>query len=251
MTESPTNTSPYAHMKCARQFESASDLRAAETQWKYAVRAADRLPLDEYRKNMRLENVRYKADPKYQSQPGVTEAAMRQSYSEVLALPFITRIEMAGFYARHGAYPEAQEFCQQAFNLVPDAVCLQDERVKQFYKRGMMVKQTLDEMIGPDELERLFEENFSKLDLDGNGFIHHGELERAQFDLSLSLECQLLIRHLLCHYFEVEAAHDDEWGIDIKGISIRDMKMYSELRNRGWKRMSKDQQTQPHTWHRW
>jgi hypothetical protein len=246
-----TTQSPYAYMKLAREFEAAENLRSAEAQFKYAVRAADKLPLSEYRRVLRLESIRYQSDPKYESRPGVTRIQMEQAYCEVLSLPFMTRVELAAFYARHSAHVEAQESCKQAFSMPPDTVCLRDPRVQQFYNRAILLRQTLDEMVGPDELERLFAENFSKLDLDGNGFVHHDELERAQFDLTLSPDCQLLIRHLLSHYFEVEAAHDDEWGLDIKGISHRDLKTYADLRNRGWKRMEKTQPPKLENKHVW
>jgi hypothetical protein len=238
-------------MSLARQLEEAENMRGAELEWKGAVRAADSLPLDEYRTAMKTELLRYQAEPSYETQPGVTEKSLRHAYSEVLALPFITRIELASFYARHGAYPEAQDACEQAFSFLPDSNCIDDPRVSELQRRGQLMRQTLADNVGPEEMERLFEENFSKLDVDHNGYVHHSELERAQYDLTLSPKCQLLIRHLLCHYFDVEAAHNDEWGIDINGISVRDMKAYAARRNASWKRMSKNGQTPPKRHHPW
>ncbi len=235
-------------MNLARQLEEQDNMRASENEWKAAIRSADGLPLDEYRRALRLELLRYQADGTYESQPGVSKASMRHAFSEVLALPFFTRVELASFYARHGAYSEAQDACESAFAFLPDADCMEDRRVNEMHRRAAMIRQTLADTVGPDEMERLFQENFATLDRDGNGYVHHDELERAQFDLSLSPECQLLIRHLLCHYFEVEAAHNDEWGIDIKGISRRDMQAYAAQRNSEWKRLSKapKPKTPPH-----
>jgi hypothetical protein len=217
----PAVKNPYSHMNLARQYEEKSNNRAAENEWRGAVKAADKLPMDEYEKAFTAELAHYKADKSYEAHPGVTETALRHSFSEVLALPFITRIELAGFYARHGAYSEALDACEHAFSNLPNPEFLRDPRVAALLRRAEVMKQTLTDEVGPEEMERLFEENFSRLDADGNGYIHHSELERAQFDLSLSPQCQSLIRHLLSHYFDVEAAHSDEWGIDIKGIATR------------------------------
>ena len=235
--------SPYVHMKQGAAEEAAGNLRGAEAQWLHAVRSADSLPLAEYRRSMRAELVRYSAEPAYESKPGVTEAQLRKAYSEVLALPFLARLELASFYARYGAYPEAKEACEQAFAFKPDEICLQDVRVKQLWKRAELMALTLEEMIGPEQIEELFAKHFAQLDRDHNGYVHHEELEQAQFDLSLPAECQLLIRHLLCHYFEVEAAHDDEWGIDIKGISQRDVQAFAKEKRGAWKRLKRSPTT--------
>lgn len=238
-------------MSMARQFEEKENNRAAESEWKAAVRAADSLPMDEYKSAFTSELRQYDADESYEAQPGVNETAFRHSFSEVFALPFITRIELASFYARHGAYTEALDACEHAFLNLPGAEFLEDPRVAALHRRAEMMRQTLSDEVGPEEMERLFEENFGKLDVDGNGYIHHSELERAQFDLSLSPQCQSLIRHLLCHYFDVEAAHNDEWGVDIKGISRRDMKAYAARRNLEWKGLSQSPKSKSdgkHTW---
>jgi len=127
---------------------------------------------------------------------------------------------------------------------------LLDPRVMEIHGRAALMQQTLHDMIGPEEIEKLFAEHFKRLDRDNNGFVHHRELEQAQFDLSLPPECQHLIRHLLCHYFEVESSHDDEWGIDINGISKRDIIAYAQKRKASWKRVSKESRAtgDDHVW---
>ena len=251
MEKIPAAKSPYAHMSLAREQEEKGNMRVAEMEWKAAVRSADGLPLAEYSKGMRLELLNYQADPDYEAQPGVSEPALRHAFNEVLALPFTTRVELSSFYARHGAYSDAQEACEQAFAFLPEPDCIEDRRVGEMYRRATLMRQTLADTVGPDEMERLFEENFSKLDSDGNGYVHHSELEQARFDLTLSPECQLLIRHLLCHYFDVEAAHNDEWGIDIKGISRRDVQAYAARRDADWKHLSEKQKSAKNKQQNW
>jgi hypothetical protein len=240
MEDASKLSNPYAHMKRAKALEDEQNLRAAESQWRAAVRAADSLPLEEYRSGLNLELVRYAADPSYQSSPGVSREDLTRAYSEVLALPFLTRIELAGFYGRNAAYPEALDVCLQAFVPGPDAECLKDPRIHEMYQRAKILRMSIEEMIGPEDLEKTFRENMGTLDRDGDGFVDHEELSAARFDLRLSPECQLLIRHLLCHYFEIEAAHHDEWGIDISGISLKDVQEYGRSSASNWRRMGKN-----------
>jgi hypothetical protein len=250
MEETSDLQNPYAHMTRARALEEAENLRGAETEWRSAVRSADSLPLVEYKKTLQVELLHYQVDPAYESQPGVSEASVRHAYSEVLSLPFITRLELASFYARYCDYAEANQVCEESFAVLPESECLKDPRVNELYQRGQLMKQSLEQAVGDPEMERIFAENFSKLDRDGNGYVHHSELEQAQFDLTLSQECQMLIRHLLARYFQVEAAHNDEVGIDIKGISQRDMKAYATRSNASWKKLSKDEDS-PGPHHMW
>lgn len=245
---SPSERNPYAHMKRAKELEQLENVRAAEAEWKYAVRAADELPLAEYKRDMKSELVRY-CDPAYQVKPGLSKEDLVRSYAEVLALPFIARVALASFYARHGAFEEAAEVASQAFAHKPDASALSDPRLVEMVRRAKAIRGNIHDMLGPEQLEILFKTNLRELDADGDGFVHHTELQQAQFSLDLSPECQQLIRHLLAHYFEIEASHKDEIFTDINGISLRDVQAYEKKRNASWKRMTKGPRQQPGSKH--
>lgn len=240
MQETTDIRNPYSHMKRAKQFEAEDNMRSAESEWKLAVRAADSLPLPEYKKALRKELLSYAADASYEAHPGMKREDVMKTFAEVLSLPFLTRIELSGFYARNGALPEAWDACNAAFSMTgKDLMESEDARLQELFQRARILRQNIEDALGPENMEQLFERNLEALDHDGNGFVHQSELRGAQFDLSLSPECQLLIRHLLSHYFEIEAAHHDEWGIDINGITLRDIQCYVRERNANWKRMGK------------
>jgi hypothetical protein len=235
----PDVRNPYEHIQAARKAEQEGNMRRAESQWKAAVVAADSLPMIEYKRNFKEELVRYAFDPGYQSRPGVSEQHLRDVYCDLLALVFTTRMHLATFYARNGALPEAKEACEQAFAYGMDALSKEHRSQKEFFKRAEHIRATLAQQVGPDELRMLVFEHFDDLDLDGDGFLHEDELRQAQFDLTLPADCQHVVKYLLEHYHEVEAAHKDEWGFDIKGISRRDVKEHEAKKNSTWKRMPK------------
>jgi hypothetical protein len=239
MTE-PDVRNPYEHIQAARLAESEGNMRRAESQWKAAIIAADSLPMIEYKRNFREELVRYAFDPSYQSRPGVTEKKLRDVYADLFALPFTTRMHLATFYGRNGALPEAKEACDQAFAYGMDALSKEHSTQYDFFKRAEIIRDNLSKHVGPDDLRATTESYFAQLDLDGDGFLHEEELRQAQFNLTLPADCHHVVRYLLDHYHEVEAAYADEWGImDIKGISRRDVKEHEAKKNSTWKRMPK------------
>lgn len=237
----PEVRNPYEHMQAARRAEAQDNIRRAETQWKAAVTAADSLPLIEYKRNYREELVRYTFDPAYEARPGVGEHQFRDVYCDLLALPFSTRMYLATFYARYGAYPEAKEACDQAFMYGMDAVAKEHPVQADFYRRAEIVRQNLHEKVGPEDLPSVLSEIFDEIDTDGDGFLSDEELRAAQFDLSLPADVHRAVKYLMENYHEVEAAHRDEWMsmADIRGISRRDLQAHEEKKNSTWKRMPK------------
>jgi hypothetical protein len=237
----PDVRNPYEHMQAARRAEDEGNMRRAEAQWKAAVVAADSLPLVEYKRNFKEELVRYAFDPAYEARPGVSEQKLRDAYCDLLAQPFTTRMYLATFYARYGAYPEAKEACDQAFAYGMDALAKEHCAMGDFFKRAEIVRQNLHEHVGPEDLPLLLSEAFDEIDKDGDGFLSDAELEQAQFDLSLPADIHRAVKYLLENYHDVEAAHRDEWMnmADIRGISRRDLRAHEQKKNSTWKRMPK------------
>jgi hypothetical protein len=79
---------------------------------------------------------------------------------------------------------------------------------------------------------------FDKLDRNHNGFVNESELRRAQFDISIGTEGQSMIRHLLYYYLDVEASSNDEWGVDINGISKNDVRAFEKKKSADWRRLT-------------
>jgi hypothetical protein len=233
----PDVRNPYEHIQEAKSSEKEGNLRRAEAQWKAAIIAADSLPMIEYKRNYRQELLRYGFDPDYESQPGVTEERLRDVYCDLLALPFSTRMHLASFYARNGAYPEAKEASDQAFAFGMDALAKEHAALKDFWHRAEIMRDNIAKEVGPENLQSLIEEQFKVLDADGDGYLHESELRNAQYNLMLPADCQKAIKYLLDNYREVEAAYKDEFPMDIRGISRRDVQEHDSKKNTTWKRL--------------
>ena len=229
--------SPYEHNKLAEEFERKGKLRDAENELKHAIRCADALPIAEYLGNFLDELHKYQNDPKYQTSPGVTLDQVKQAYRRLIMLPFMTRFQLASFYARHSGLPEAREIIDEAFELPMDDLVRKDPEVSQILERAKDFRKALEDVMGPEHLSELFQNLFDKLDQDHNGFVHESELRRAQFDISIGPEGQKMIRHLLYHYLDVEASSHDEWGVDILGISKKDIAVFERKTGEHWRRL--------------
>ncbi|MBS2001043.1 MAG: hypothetical protein U0103_02425 [Candidatus Obscuribacterales bacterium] len=245
MTDSLQVDNPYKHSQLAQQFESVSDLRRAEIEFKAAIQAADALPLAEYKQhfqsNLAQEHIVKQAAENFDSAPpriGSLEQ-IAQAYHELIALPFLTRLQLAGFYARHEALPEAKEACDEAFRVGLDALVDDDKSIQAMYKRAEELQRHLIEILGPEDVEKIFLKNFDKLDVNKDGFVDEAELRRAQLDITISAETQQVVRYLLHNYLAVEKASNDEFGLEIRGITKADVHKYEGNASARWKRVKK------------
>jgi hypothetical protein len=233
----PDIDSPYTHNKTANELEARQDIRGAESEFKAAVNAADKLPYALYRKDFLSELGKYELSGTYEAYPGIGVSDLRQAYHKLLVLPFATRFQLAAFYARHSAFPEAGEVIEQAFKIGIDDLVIKDDNVIKLLKRAQDFHRIVTDIVGPSRLSKTFEENFERMDLDKNGFIHEDELKKAQLDIGIDSEGQKMIRHLLYHYLEAEASSHDEWVMDISGLSRKDVINFEQKRNKTWKRL--------------
>jgi len=237
--EDQERDSPYLHNKLALEFERAGKLREAEKEFRLAVDAADHLPMSEYLDNFVGELEKYRRSPEYQVSPGVGVQQLKDSYHRLLVLPFMTRFQLASFYARNGGLPEAKDAIQQAYKVGFNEFIQHDPEVQKIASHAEEFRNALHDVIGPENLPELFENLFDKLDRDHNGFVHESELRRAEFDISIGPEGHRMIRHLLYYYLEVEASSNDEWGVDINGISKKDVRAFDKKQSAGWRRLTK------------
>ncbi len=234
---SETKAHPHTHLTRAFTLEEEGDLRAAETELKKAVAVADALPLPTYKSDYEKELGQYSSDPKYESLPGVGVDELHQTYQNLLSFPFCMRMQLAGFYARNGALPEAAEVCAQAFEVGLDPSVQNSPRLSDMVRRARELQSTIHDILGPENLVAAAERHFEQLDADGDGFIHERELRQALFNLNIDSEGQTLIRHLLFHYFEIEASSNDELGVDINGITRKDLQKFQKQKNSEWRRL--------------
>lgn len=236
---------PYRHSKSAQDYEKNRDMRRAEEAYKAAVRAADTLPLAEYKSHFQSKTAHEVAESDLSiagKQAAFTD--IEAAYQELLALPFLTRVQLAGFYARHGAVPEARDTCEEALKLGLDECARGNRANDRMFERARELLTNLTDIIGPRDVETLFEANFDKLDADHDRYISEDELKRAQLDLSIDAEAQKLIRYMLYHFLDIETASKDELfnlGVDMKGITRKDMKEFQKQANANWKRMRNEQ----------
>ncbi|HEY9679831.1 MAG TPA: hypothetical protein V6C76_17645 [Drouetiella sp.] len=239
MTDDANVDSPYKHSKSAQEAELAEDFRKAEFEFKAAIRAADALPLSEYKAHFQSNKAHQHAGAAAAGAE-VSEEAIENAYHEVIALPFLTRMQLVGFYARHQAIPEAKEACDDAFRIGLDPLVRENAAIHAMHERAKDLQRHLSDILGPANVEKIFLATFDKLDVDKNGFVNEAELKRAQLDITIGAEAQQVIRYLLHNYLEVEKASHDEFGIDINGISKADVHKYESKSASRWKRMKKD-----------
>lgn len=232
---------PLAYVAAARELENEGDYRAAESQFRAAIAAADALPLMEYKFDFQAELTKYASDANYESKPGMKLDDVKQAYNYLLCMPFFVRLQLAGFYARHEAYPEARDTCNEAFEVGVDNIVGDDKHYADLKRRALELRNAINDVLGPENLVRAAETHFDQLDRDGDGFLHESELKQAMFDLNIDSAGQEVIRHLLYHYFEIEAAHNDEMGIDINGISRKDLRDFQKKKNSTWRRLKPKQ----------
>jgi hypothetical protein len=243
--EISTPDNPYTYSQQAKERELAGDFRQAEELYWQSIQAADKLPLDQYREHFVSKQahsaIMHHASEVYDGKTPLVNNLdqVDRAYQELLALPFLMRVQLAGFYARHEALPEAHRLLQQAFNIeMPDAgPDNPDLHAMQIRARDLM--RDIENIIGPADVEPVFLKIFDKLDVDKDGFVNEAELKRAQLDLSIDAHGQQVIRYLLYHYFKVEQASNDEFGMDISGVSKADVHNFQKEANQRWKRMGK------------
>ena len=135
MTDSVDVDNPYQHTKLAQQAELKGNFRQAETEYKAAVRAADSLPLEDYKRhfqsNLAQEHViKHAAENLETTSHGVSSMQdVENAYHELIVLPFLTRIQLSGFYARHDAIPEAKDVCDEAFRIGLDPMVASNKNI--------------------------------------------------------------------------------------------------------------------------
>lgn len=229
---------PYTHSNRAKQLELKKNLQEAEEEYRKAVQAADSLPHDEYMRdfNTALDRKRngVSESNKYLPEEALTE--LIAAYRELLSLPFLTRTQLAGFYARHNALPEAKEVIEQALAIEAQTKGRAGNNAEAERRAAELLK-NIGDILGPANAEELFLAYFDKLDVNKNGFIDEQELKRAQLDISVPPEAQSMIRYLLYHYFAVEKASNDEFGEEISGISKNDVRKFQKSIKANWKRL--------------
>jgi hypothetical protein len=245
MPDSAQVDNPYEHTKLAQQYELAGDFRHAEIRYKKAIFASDALPLDEYRVHLQTNIahahvVKQAAETFDHTHDVATMQQVEDAYHELLALPFLTRLQLAGFYARHKAIPEAKDACEEAFRVGLDPIVSGDDAVNEMHERAVALKQHLSDILGPEHVEQTFLRNFDKLDVNRDGFVDEDELKRAQLDLSFDANTQQVIRYLLHNYVDVEKASNDEFGMEISGITKADVHNFERKATSKWKRMDED-----------
>lgn len=229
---------PYFHSNNAKQFELEKDFQQAELEYRKAVQAADSLPHEDYTRDfqMVLERVRKGINETNKHLPEESLPELINAYKELLALPFLTRTQLAGFYARHNALPEAKEIIEQALAIESDSMGHAGNH-PEMERRAQELLRNISDILGPSNAEELFLAYFDKLDVNQNGFIDESELKRAQLDLSIPPGAQSMIRYLLYHYFAVEKASNDEFGEEISGLSKADVRNFQKSSKSNWKRL--------------
>ncbi len=229
---------PYIHSNRAKELELQKNLQEAENEYRMAVQAADRLPHGEYTRDFMtaLDRVRNGVSDANKHLPEEALPELISAYRELLALPFLTRTQLAGFYARHDALPEAKEMIEQALAIEADSKGHAGHHVET-ERRASELLRNITDILGPVNAEELFLAHFDKLDVNKNGFVDEGELKRAQLDLTIPPEAQSMLRYLLYHYFKVEKASNDEFGEEISGISKSDVRNFQKSAKSNWKRL--------------
>ncbi|MCC6979403.1 MAG: hypothetical protein IT343_13855 [Candidatus Melainabacteria bacterium] len=229
---------PYTHSNKAKKLELKKNLQEAEEEYRKAVQAADSLPHDEYMRdfNTALDRMRNGVSQSNKHLPEEALTELIAAYRELLSLPFLTRTQLAGFYARHNALPEAKEVIEQALAIEAQSKGRAGNNPEAERRAAELLK-NIGDILGPNNAEELFLAYFDKLDVNKNGFVDEQELKRAQLDISVPPEAQSMIRYLLYHYFAVEKASNDEFGEEISGISKSDVRKFQKSTKANWKRL--------------
>lgn len=238
MVESKNVPNPYRHSARAVSLEKEKDMRQAESEFKLAMQAADALPLKDYRND--FTHALTGGAGEILSDHEVSKLV--SAYKELLSLPFLTRVQLAGFYARNGAVPEAKEVLAQALAIGIDPLLDDDAELKAISSRANDFLRDLADIVGPENCEAVFLRHFDKLDMNKDGFVDQDELRRAQLDMNFDQEAQDMIRYLMYHYFDVEVASNDEFGMEISGLTKSDVHNFQKQAKARWKRMRSGKQ---------
>ncbi|MBX9666461.1 MAG: hypothetical protein K2X93_02535 [Candidatus Obscuribacterales bacterium] len=231
---------PFEHSRAAQKYESAGDQYRAEESFQKAIKHADALPLDEYRENLATV---MKELSKGRSSKLLEDAldveVVTNAYHELIAMPFLTRVQLAGFYARVGKCDLARATCRQAFERGLEAETLRCPTVAIMERRAHQLAAALEDMIGPQESERIFHELFHRLDINRDGYVDEDELKKALLDIDIDEEGHSLIRFLLHNYETVmQSSKDQLWFADYLGISKSDLASYQRRRDHQLRKFS-------------
>lgn len=232
MVKRKTLEDPFDHCKAAQKHESAGNREDAESALKKAIKAADALPMDEYREHLRIVTRELRGEaggkpPDEQEEQALDLEAVTGAYHELLAMPFLTRIQLAGFYARHNMLLQARQICNDAIERGLDAETLRTPAVAIMDQRAAQLHHALNDIMGPEQADRVFEELFAKLDANHDNFVDQEELKRALLDIEIDDEGHALVRFLLHNYEDVmQSTKDQFWFSDYFGISKADVKSY-------------------------
>ncbi len=223
---------PFEYSREAQKYERSGDSNRAEEFFKKAIKYADALPLDEYRANLAtIMKELPKGRPSKILEDALDVEAVTNAYHELIAMPFLTRIQLAGFYARLGKCAQARSTCQQAFDRGLDADTLRCPTVAIMERRAYQLTAALDDLMGPEDSERIFHDLFDRLDINRDGYIDEDELKKALLDIDIDEEGHSLIRFLLHNYESVmQSAKDQLWFADYLGISKADVTSYQRRR---------------------
>jgi len=242
MVKSKALEDPFEHSRAAQKFEAKGDHEAAESAFRKAIQAADRLPMDEYRENLRVVTRELTKD---RSSGIVAEAldieAVTNAYHELIAMPFLTRVQLAGFYARRGDCNKARKHCNEAFDVGLEAETLRAPAVAVAEQRAVQLNNALNDIMGPADAERVFAELFARLDTNHDDYVDEEELRRALLDIEIDEEGHALVRFLLHNYEKVmQSAKDQLWFADYLGISKADLKNYQKKQKARFGRATQD-----------
>lgn len=227
MAKGKTLDDPFEYCKAAQKHENSGNSAEAEIAFKKAIKAADKLPMDEYKEHLRVVTKELRGDS--DEEQSLDLEAVTGAYHELLAMPFLTRIQLAGYYARHNKLNEARQICNEAFERGLDAETLHTPVVAIMDQRAAQLHQVLNDMMGPENAERIFAELFDRLDTNHDNFVDEEELRRALLDIEIDDEGHALVRFLLHNYENVMQSNRDQmWFQDYLGISRADLQSYQK-----------------------
>lgn len=122
-----TADNPYTYIQAAAQQAEAGNNKTAEEQWKKAIEAADKLPMDQYRAKLAEIETQLKSE----SDPVKSQELLKlkEGLKEVVNLPATVRTETALFYLKNAKPDEAKAMLEQA--LQKDPTLKDNEKFKQ------------------------------------------------------------------------------------------------------------------------